>query len=219
MKKLLQNLGKGVIAFVSATSFIFLFGCNKDKGNLEVFGPIYPNVSIEYVDKNGNPILQESELRQMYENGEKYFEVLSVTDDKGVSFGFGHFGNGSAWSPDILERFDVESPKMDRHYTLKFKAPRILGESVQELKLTFSVEGIDSKFTYASYNGEEIRHFVTADLFCPECLVNPHVFDLEDIQNRELVEGRIKALLYNGEANAYIEGFTIYLILPVERIK
>ncbi|MDR0573967.1 MAG: hypothetical protein LBG96_08075 [Tannerella sp.] len=198
---------------------ISFYGCN-DKDNMEVFGPIIPEVFIEYVDKEGNSILEKSELVQLYEKGER-LNVLSVTDDKGVSFmnneGFG-IDLSIGLHTDIFEKFYLETPKMDRQYIIKYKVPRSLGESievgesVEELKLTFCVDGIHSEFTNAWYNGKELR------LVPPE-LIDPDLYNPQVDPDEEAIERRKKELLYSGDTVAYVEGFVIYLILPTEREK
>ena len=214
MEKLLEKIGKGVIALVFTVSFIVLSGCN-DKGTLGV-NPLTPMINIEFVDLEGNSL-----NKALYETG-VVLDVLSVTNDKGVSVKF-NFHEGLIMILEHPINLESESPekwpKTDWQYTVRYKVPQLIGESIEELKLIFSFDGYDSKFTKAWYNGKEITRFVTLDSICPECMVNPHVFDLEDIQNRELVERRIKELLYNGEANAFIEGHYIELKLPVEKIK
>ena len=214
MEKILKKIDKGVIALVFAVSLNVLSGCY-DKGNYEDYH-LTLSMGIEFVDKEGN-ILNE----ELYEKG-VVLDVLSVTDDKGVSVKF-NFHEGLIMILEHPINLESESPekwpKTDWQYTVRYKVPQLIGESIEELKLIFSFDGYDSKFTKAWYNGKEITRFVTLDSICPECMVNPHVFDLEDIQNRELVERRIKELLYNGEANAFIEGYNIELKLPVENVK
>jgi len=179
--------------------FIFLFGCN-DKGNVEVFGSIIPDVAIHFVDKEGNSISMEP-----YEN-KVLLDVLSVTDDKGSAVEFSGLR--------ILEQFSVESPQIDRQYTIKYKVPKFSGEAIEELKLVFSVDSINSKFTKAWYNGEEISPIITFDAICPECRNDPQY--LQD--NIEEIKLRIKDIIYNGEGVvAHSEGFRIFIVIPVEK--
>ena len=193
---------------------VFLFGCNaKDKGYIDVPGPIIPQVNLEYVDREGNPLLQESDLKNLYEKG-VHLDVLSVTDDRGVSIEYG-FDFNSVWHTRILEQFYINSPKMEKHYIIKYRVPQLLGESVEELKLIFKVDGFDSKFTKAWYNEKEILCFVTIDSICPEWR-NPQYNVQENIEE---FERRKKELLYNGDTVAYIEGDNIFLVLPVEESK
>jgi hypothetical protein len=134
--------------------FAVMFGCSV----IEYAPyPIHPGFYIEYVDKEGNPVMSEEELKELYEKGERILEVLSVTDDKGVSIEF-RYGFCACLRTSIFDKLDTRSPKMERQYTVKYKVPRILGESIEELNLILSVDGYSSKFTKASYNGNELPY-------------------------------------------------------------
>ncbi|MDR0843722.1 MAG: hypothetical protein LBN71_00735, partial [Tannerella sp.] len=104
----MRKIGLGIITFnmlfFNALLFL-LFGCN-DNGTVDVPGSIIPQVSLEYVDKEGNPVMQESDLKQLYEKGER-LEVLSIADDKGISIGYA-FDFNSTLHTKILEQFPFE---------------------------------------------------------------------------------------------------------------
>lgn len=136
--------------------FAVMFGCSGVIDG-DAAHPIAPRVYIEYVDKEGNPVMSEEELKELYEKGERILEVLSVTDDKGVSIEFG-YDFCACLNTRILDKLDTKSPKMERQYTVKYKVPRILGESIEELNLILSVDGSYSKFTKVSYNGNELPY-------------------------------------------------------------
>ena len=207
MEKILKKLDKGVIALVFAVSLIVLSGCY-DNGNYKYH--LAPRMGIEFVDKEGN-ILN----RELYEKG-VVLDVLSVTDDKGVSVKFSDWNFGitvSTYIPESPEKW----PKTERQYAIKYKVPQLSGESIEELKLILSLDGYSSEFTKAWYNGEEIKRLATIDSICPECR-NPQ--NLQENPNLgELIGSRMKELLYNGEANAFVNGNSIKIMLPVENVK
>jgi hypothetical protein len=210
---------KALYLFLMASLISLLFGCNDD-GN-GALGPIIPLVRIEYVDKEGNPILEESESIQLYENGER-LDVLSVTDDKGIAIEFGYTFD-SFLHTEIFDKvfFETSIPKMDRQYVIKYKVPRSLGESievgesVEEIRLTFRIDGYNgysSKFTNAWYKGKELR-------IVPPELINPNCYNPQVEPDEEAIERTKKELLYSGDTVALMDGFYIHLILPTERVK
>jgi len=205
-----KNMNQIKIISIIATLF-FLFGCN-DHGDAGIPDPIVPEVSIEYVDREGKPIMKESELLQQYEKG-IFLDIQSVTDEKDKDIEF-RFGFNSELHVIISEMFTLESLNTARSYSIKYKYPYLLGESVEELIVIFSVNGWDSKFTKAWYNGEKIDRFVTEAMFYPENTIKP--IPEEDLDAIKAYENRRKELLYNGNTVAFIEGFSIRLILPLK---
>jgi hypothetical protein len=192
---------------------LFLFSC-QNNGNIEVPEDIVPVIYLEYIDKEGNRIINETDHLFGIENP---LEVLSITDenDKPIQIGKSRVFNTSTVCFGISEIFSFESPKVERIYSVKFKFPYILEESVEELKLIFSVNGLDSKFTNAWHNSIKIDRFVTEEMFFPQNTITPiHADDLDAIT---AYEKRKKELLYNGNTVAFIEGSNINLIIPINK--
>ena len=175
-------------------------GCNNNE--LATSPPIMPNIIIEYVDKEGNRI-------NLYSDN---LEIISITDEKNDSIGF-RLPDYPLLRILFNDGFSIESPKTEKQYEIKYHIPNLLGETIEELRLIFNVNKVYSTFTDAWYNGNKILNFVSFYSLCPEC-INPQ-YNIQDNLNIEEFERRKKELMYNGTTAAYIEGFNIYIILPV----
>jgi hypothetical protein len=200
-----------------ASLISFLFGCN---GGDSAY-PIQMAVLIDYVDREGNVIIMEGADSADSLAAPKPLEILSITNENGipVEFGAGRDPirrNGSYLGIEILEDFYTDSPEMDHQYSIKYKLPS-LGESVEEIKLIFHTDGWSSEFTHAWYNNKEIlRHITNKDLY-PNYYRPDKTLSADDWKE---FERREKELMYNGkDMVAYISGFDITLVLPVDTVQ
>ena len=191
--------------YLFATFLFFLFGCYGDNGKdlyLDIMGAI---IHIEYFDKEQKGYLQiEGEEQHIeYRKDSIKIEILSFTDEiTGLSFMehqeilvSKYFG----FRPEVFGK-DVKE-EIKRQYVIKYKAPSIHGESVEEIKLIFKVymPGV-GKFEEAWYNGNEIFLFKHFELY-------------ESDYFEKNVDYK-SALYYNGDNVAIARTSGVHIVLP-----
>jgi hypothetical protein len=213
MQKLLQKHGTGIIALLSVVLLLFLFGC-KEKDEFEYRA----TVTIEYFDKDDEGYqLMNLKDRDAILKDHMPFEILSFTEMNRVQpIGGGHYSGRNIVFIRLSE-YDVRGTS-EHHYTVKYKAPSVRGESVEEIKLTFKVNTTDcllGRFTEAWYNGVSIP-IVAQEIY------NPTVQNLQNPQyvfNREEWERGMKEHFYNGNMVAGTMEGSIHIVLPIEKPK
>jgi hypothetical protein len=131
-----------------------LASCSQKEGYCEV--PYSPEIIILYADMDGNPLKRERHSD---------FEVLSVTNSEGESLRYGQsmhneYVRFNMW---IDERFSNQSPKAERHYTVRYKVTLRSGEERrEELKLAY-LSDVWGTFTEARYNGIRMKEDATIE--------------------------------------------------------
>ena len=188
-------------------SFFIFVGCDKKYEDPGVMAWV-PSVFIEYVNRDGVTLVKP-DGKNIFK--EKYpIENLSITKENGEIYEFRN-SNCFCILIDIFDGFRLDSLNKTLHqYNIKYQIPTLFGESVQEVKLLYWVDGMNTKFTNAWYNNNEILRFVTIDMIVPSY---PNGITDEDV---EMIERRKKELLYNGDTVALIEGSDIHLIIPID---
>jgi hypothetical protein len=144
--------------------FILLFlysltGCNDTVGDSPV--PFYPEVIILYTDTDG---------KMLERTNSSNFEILSVEDSEGNfpeyrRFNPATFSEYTCLDMGINELFTNQSPKTERHYTVRYKVTLHSDkEREEELKLTF-IKNVWGTFTEAWYNGNPMKKKSIAGFF------------------------------------------------------
>ena len=213
MQKLLQKHGTGIITLLSAVLLLFLFGCGGEKYES---GYGVTTIFIEYFDKDneGYQLMNDSDKYAVFQD-RMPLEILSFTEN-GTEVLCNSFSERNIVSI-TLSKFAIQTIG-EHHYTLKYKAPSVRGESVEEIKLTFKVNTTDypfGEFTEAWYNGTSIP-IVAPEIYSPmeQNLQNPqYVF------NKEEWERGMKEHFYNGNMVAGTTNGFIHIVLPIEKPK
>lgn len=194
--------------------FPLLFGCN-DNGNssLVVFAP---SISIEYTDDEGNNLLQMFRDNKTpgpsIEVDEKMFQIVSLTDEKGVDIEYSKItvgGERLTLAFSVRESYSLQSPVVVREYTLKYKIPPILGDDVvEEVMLVYKVDGMNSGFKEVWYNDSKCK-YISCESFLPKAT------DTEtEIEN---LEKELFNALYCGDVVSYVQEDYVKLILPINK--
>jgi hypothetical protein len=125
-----------------------------DRKNPSLPDVVFPCISLCYVDNNNNNLLSrlgldDSKTHNVI-NDKNIFEMISIVDRQGVSHETGAIimWRNTMISFTLSDYYEIFSPEEVQEYTLKYKIPPLLGKDhVEELKVTFNVNGTRSSFT------------------------------------------------------------------------
>jgi len=205
----LNNLNMKEI-FSMFFSLFFLSGCSSKSEIVEVI-LWHPEVFIEYVNKDGSKIISSTDAQPSFIKNYPVENIL-ITNKEGKIFEY-RIIDYPCIHIDIWDTFnstETKKQKSEHNYIIKYKIPNLIGESFEEIKLTYMVDKLFAEFTQVRYNENENFRFVTEEMICPDCRESSYKPDDEKMAQR------VKELLYNGDRVAYKErGRDIYIIIPI----
>jgi len=237
MKKLIEKFVAGIITFVFISFFI---GCSVNSSDIEVTHPndsdgeiSPPNESpveiilptgagflIEYYDieKKGYLMLEPGgEEHKAVLKDTMSLEILSFMDDlaglkiiepKNTTVFRNYFGIGEQWAGD---RYKPDTTIF--HYTLKYKVPSIMGESIEEIKAVFHLYNpYYGKITEAWYNGKVIPIITWEEI---DALYPPEGSD--DRYDRDVNERIMKETYYSGDLVGVVRESCIDIVIPIKK--
>lgn len=216
-----------VVSILSAVFLFFLSGCNANDSKVALYPFGGVGITIEYFDKEqkGYLLLEGgSEEHLAFLKDSMSVEILSFMDEiTGLSID--ELTGLSLWEsrtiqvcrnlfsvtePFVGDPLKSDGPLTIRHYILKFKAPSIYGESVEEIKaVSYSKNFRGATFTEVWYNGKKIPIMTHAEV---EALYPP-----KSSNDREAYERVMKESYYSGNLVAVVTESDIHIVLPIEK--
>lgn len=193
-------------------SLMSLIGCSDDNNkDIAAYNPWF---CIEYVDAEGNNLISKIyEKDGEWSPVESMVEILSVTNQTSRPVEYESRANPRSKRPafpfDIKELIVFGAPEAERIYTVRYKAPKLIGtDRVEELKLIFNIpKHGEGEFCKVWYNGDEIDHIIHMSDFYS---------DIKDEKGREGIVEKINKAIYTGKRTVTVGGSSSSIILPVE---
>lgn len=215
--------------FYFPISVILLSGSYNCSGEAPEVYSFCPEVTIEYVDKEGDALkgLLENEdvinIKNQIVTDHETFEIVSITNNEGntvklyadeVVLGYDiKRPPRPAFAFGIEEIFTLKTAEMVREYTIRYKVPIVLGKDhVEELKLVYNVEGTSSHFSQAWYNGLEIKNLIDGDSLFRKYL-HPSAIAIDE----DAIKDELDKMLYTGKPTLLISGDVARLVLPIDK--